>query len=166
VIVGTPDSAKVAIEDGESRTLAARLDGPHMSVTIDGLRANYVVAERDNHIWLGGSTGTAMVRQIEEVNVRVGDVHAGQTDITSPMPGSVIAVNIENGATVTAGTAIVVVEAMKMEHALRAPVDGKVELLVAPADQVKVDQVLARIVPTGESTNSTNESDEQRDEDQ
>ena len=166
LIVGTPDSAKVAIEDGEIRTLAARLDGPYMSVTIDGLRANYVVAERDNHIWLGGSTGTAMVRQIEEVNVRVGDVHAGQTDITSPMPGSVIAVNVESGATVTAGTAIVVVEAMKMEHALRAPVDGKVELLVAPADQVKVDQVLARIVPTGESNNSTNESDEQKDEDQ
>ena len=71
------------------------------------------------------------------------------------MPGSVIVVNVENGATVTAGTAIVVVEAMKMEHALRAPVDGKVELLVAPADQVKVDQVLARIVPTGETTNTT-----------
>ena len=93
-------------------------------------------------------------------------MHAGEADITSPMPGSVIAVNVESGATVTAGTAIVVVEAMKMEHALRAPVDGNVELLVAPADQVKVDQVLARIVPHRGTNNSTNESDEQKDDDQ
>jgi len=34
---------------------------------------------------------------------------------------------------------------MKMEHALAAPVDGVVELLVAPGDQVKVGQPLARI---------------------
>ena len=37
------------------------------------------------------------------------------------------------------------VEAMKMEHALTAPVDGVVELLVAVGDQVKVGQPLARI---------------------
>jgi acetyl-CoA/propionyl-CoA carboxylase biotin carboxyl carrier protein len=34
---------------------------------------------------------------------------------------------------------------MKMEHALSAPVDGAVELLVAVGDQVKVGQPLARI---------------------
>ncbi len=45
----------------------------------------------------------------------------------------------------TAGTVVVTVEAMKMEHALSAPVDGTVELLVAVGDQVKVGQTLARI---------------------
>jgi acetyl-CoA/propionyl-CoA carboxylase biotin carboxyl carrier protein len=40
---------------------------------------------------------------------------------------------------------VVTVEAMKMEHALPAPVDGVVELLVAVGDQVKVGQLLARI---------------------
>ena len=42
---------------------------------------------------------------------------------------------------------VVTVEAMKMEHALTAPVDGVVELLVAVGDQVKVGQLLARITP-------------------
>ena len=44
-----------------------------------------------------------------------------------------------------AGAVVVTVEAMKMEHALTAPVDGVVELLVAVGDQVKVGQPLARI---------------------
>jgi len=43
------------------------------------------------------------------------------------------------------GAVVVTVEAMKMEHALAAPVDGVVELLVAVGDQVKVGQPLARI---------------------
>jgi acetyl-CoA/propionyl-CoA carboxylase biotin carboxyl carrier protein len=61
------------------------------------------------------------------------------------MPGTVVAVSIEQGADVAAGTVVVTVEAMKMEHALAAPVDGVVELLVAAGDQVKVGQPLARI---------------------
>jgi acetyl-CoA/propionyl-CoA carboxylase biotin carboxyl carrier protein len=62
------------------------------------------------------------------------------------MPGSVVAIGADDGATVTAGTTVITVEAMKMEHALSAPVDGIVELLVAVGDQVKVGQPLARIV--------------------
>ena len=61
------------------------------------------------------------------------------------MPGSVVAVGVDDGATVDAGAVVVTVEAMKMEHALTAPVDGVVELLVAVGDQVKVGQPLARI---------------------
>ena len=44
---------------------------------------------------------------------------------------------------------MVAVEAMKMEHSLRSPVDRVVELLVAVGDQVKVGQVLARISAKG-----------------
>ena len=61
------------------------------------------------------------------------------------MPGAIVAVSVDDGADVEAGTVVVTVEAMKMEHALTAPVDGVVELLVAVGDQVKVGQLLARI---------------------
>ncbi|MDV7355744.1 acetyl-CoA carboxylase biotin carboxyl carrier protein subunit, partial [Rhodococcus oxybenzonivorans] len=97
--------------------------------------------------WLAGSEGTTMLREVEELSVRTGDVHAGEAEITSPMPGSVIAVGAEAGAHVTAGQTLVVVEAMKMEHSLTAPVDGVVDILVAPGDQVMVDQLLARVTP-------------------
>lgn len=46
---------------------------------------------------------------------------------------------------------MVVVEAMKMEHTLSAPIGGVVEVLVAVGDQVKVDQPLARVSPATES---------------
>ena len=52
---------------------------------------------------------------------------------------------VRRGQHVDAGAVVVTVEAMKMEHALSAPVDGVVELLVAVGDQVKVGQPLARI---------------------
>jgi acetyl-CoA/propionyl-CoA carboxylase biotin carboxyl carrier protein len=61
------------------------------------------------------------------------------------MPGSVIAVQAESGSEVAEGDVVVVVEAMKMEHSLSAPAAGQVEVLVSVGDQVKVDQVLARI---------------------
>jgi len=61
------------------------------------------------------------------------------------MPGSVIAVQTESGTEVAEGDVVVVVEAMKMEHSLSAPAAGQVEVLVSVGDQVKVDQVLARI---------------------
>ena len=61
------------------------------------------------------------------------------------MPGNVIAVQASSGDEISEGDVIVVVEAMKMEHSLPAPVSGRVEVLVSVGDQVKVDQVLARI---------------------
>ena len=66
------------------------------------------------------------------------------------MPGSVVAVGVSDGDEVTAGTVVVAVEAMKMEHSLTAPVDGVVELHVAVGDQVKVGQLLAKVTAATE----------------
>jgi acetyl-CoA/propionyl-CoA carboxylase, biotin carboxylase, biotin carboxyl carrier protein len=49
------------------------------------------------------------------------------------MPGTVVAVNVADGDHVDEGQVIVSVEAMKMEHALRAPFAGVVSDLVSPA---------------------------------
>ena len=151
-VTGRPDAATVQLEDDETRSLTASLDGSELRVTIDGCSETYRVAESDGHLWLSSPTGIAMVREVAEVNVRTGDAHAGEADLTSPMPGTVIAVGVVNGAVVTAGTTIVVVEAMKMEHALTAPVDGTVDLHVAAGEQVTVDQLLARVIPASTDT--------------
>ncbi|PBC52988.1 acetyl/propionyl-CoA carboxylase subunit alpha [Rhodococcus sp. ACS1] len=153
-ITGSPSEATAQVEDGDTLSLTAALDGSTLSVVIDGRRETYRVAQTDGHIWLAGSDGTTMLREVRELSVRTGDVHAGEAEITSPMPGSVIAVGAEAGAHVTAGQSLVVVEAMKMEHSLTAPVDGVVDILVAPGDQVMVDQLLARVTPHTDTTDT------------
>ena len=63
------------------------------------------------------------------------------------MPGVVIDVRAEAGGAVTAGDILVVLEAMKMEHYLRAPVDGIVtELRVGAGDQVTMGDLLLVLV--------------------
>jgi 3-methylcrotonyl-CoA carboxylase alpha subunit len=68
--------------------------------------------------------------------------HAGVAQIeggrlTAPMPGKVVSFAVKAGDKVSKGQALAVMEAMKMEHTIAAPVDGVVEeLLYAPGDQV------------------------------
>ncbi|OYW27593.1 MAG: methylcrotonoyl-CoA carboxylase [Caulobacter sp. 12-67-6] len=66
--------------------------------------------------------------------------------ILSPMPGRVIAVDVEEGQAVTRGQKLLTLEAMKMEHGMVAPFDGVVMMLsVKAGDQVGEGAVLARI---------------------
>ena len=80
-----------------------------------------------------------------------GHHHAHDGDIIAPMPGKVIAVDVADGDTVTAGQRLMVLEAMKMEHALTAPFDGTVtQLAVTAGAQVQVEALLAVVEPTEE----------------
>lgn len=73
---------------------------------------------------------------------------ASDGSLRAPMPGKIVAAPAAVGAVVTKGQAIVVLEAMKMEHALVAPFDGKVaEVKVTVGDQVSADSVLAVVEP-------------------
>lgn len=58
--------------------------------------------------------------------------------LVSPMPGSVIDVLVKAGDTVSKGTPLMLIEAMKMEHTIAAPADGVVkEVFFAKGDQVR-----------------------------
>lgn len=51
---------------------------------------------------------------------------AGGEKITSPMPGTILAVNVSNGVSVKKGDILFILEAMKMENEIMAPCDGTV----------------------------------------
>jgi biotin carboxyl carrier protein len=68
----------------------------------------------------------------------------GLAEITAPMPGKVVKVQIEAGATVEKGSGIVVVEAMKMQNEMKSPRAGVVvSINVKPGDTVNAGDVLA-----------------------
>jgi 3-methylcrotonyl-CoA carboxylase alpha subunit len=70
---------------------------------------------------------------------------ADESRLTAPMPGKVIAINVAAGARVAKGTALLVMEAMKMEHTIVAPADGTIdEVLFAVGDQVAEGAELVR----------------------
>jgi biotin carboxyl carrier protein len=63
------------------------------------------------------------------------------------MPGTVLAVHVQEGDAVRAGQPLVTVEAMKMEHVVSSPVDGTVgRLLVAAGQSVSLGQSLAEVI--------------------
>jgi 3-methylcrotonyl-CoA carboxylase alpha subunit len=71
------------------------------------------------------------------------DLDTGGDEVTAPMPGFVKLVTAQPGARLTKGDALLVLEAMKMEHTLRAPRDGVVAAVFAsPGDHVQNGAVL------------------------
>ncbi|MFA4893511.1 biotin carboxylase N-terminal domain-containing protein [Brevundimonas sp.] len=71
---------------------------------------------------------------------------ASDGSLRAPMPGKIVATPARAGDAVTKGQPVVVLEAMKMEHALVAPFDGVVaEVAVTVGDQVTDGTVLARV---------------------
>ncbi|HEU4432888.1 MAG TPA: acetyl-CoA carboxylase biotin carboxyl carrier protein subunit [Pyrinomonadaceae bacterium] len=70
--------------------------------------------------------------------------HHGLAEITAPMPGKVVRVQIEAGAAVEKGSGLVVVEAMKMQNEMKSPRAGVVvSINVKPGDTVNAGDVLA-----------------------
>jgi len=97
-------------------------------------------------IWLNEAGQTFAVRAY----AARGSGHAAAADgaILAPMPGKVIAVDVSEGQEVEEGQRLIVLEAMKMEHALTAPFAGTVrDLNAAPGGQVEVETQLVRIEP-------------------
>jgi biotin carboxyl carrier protein len=70
----------------------------------------------------------------------------GSGDVTAPMPGKIVSVNVEPGASVEQRTLLVVLEAMKMEHRIEAPIAGTVkDVRVTPGQLVTAGATLVTI---------------------
>ena len=71
---------------------------------------------------------------------------AGAVTVKAPMPGNILDVKVQAGASVKAGDVLVILEAMKMENEIVAPQDGTVASVnVAVGDMVEPGAVLATL---------------------
>jgi 3-methylcrotonyl-CoA carboxylase alpha subunit len=114
-------------------------DGP-ITATLGGRRvaATVVVQGERRHVFAGGR-GYALVF-VDPLGVAGAEHEEEGTGLLAPMPGKVIALLAHAGAVVEKGAPLLVLEAMKMEHQIRAPHAGVVLALHARAG----DQVVAR----------------------
>ena len=108
--------------------LALRLSGVRRSATVQkqGERVDVFVEGMHTMLCLQDPLSQALHKE------------AGQTGgLTAPMPGKIIAVHVIEGQAVRQGDALLVMEAMKMEHAVIAPLDGVVkEIFYGVGEQV------------------------------
>ncbi|KOV79254.1 biotin carboxylase N-terminal domain-containing protein [Nocardia sp. NRRL S-836] len=134
---------EVVVGAGEPVRARARRDGADLLV---GSR-RYAVARDGDVLWLGHDGASWALTEAEFLVGASGGAAASGGPVKSPMPGTVLVVRAQQGEEVTAGQALFVVEAMKMEHTVTAPVDGVLaEVNVQAGQQVALDQVLATVV--------------------
>ncbi len=134
---------EVVVGAGEPVRARARREGGDLLV---GSR-RYAMARDGDVLWLGHDGASWALTEAEFLVGASGGAAASGGPVKSPMPGTVLVVRARQGEEVTAGQALFVVEAMKMEHTVTAPVDGVLaEVNVQAGQQVALDQVLATVV--------------------
>jgi acetyl-CoA/propionyl-CoA carboxylase biotin carboxyl carrier protein len=127
-------------------TIAAYIDGVRHDVRTESGSTLVVDSYRDDAgYWLHHpSFGTWLIK---EANDRRTSTNLLSDEIVSPMPGVVIAVKVAIGDQVTVGDPLVIIEAMKMEHIVRARRPGHVvHCNVAFGENVRVGQLLLEVV--------------------
>ncbi|MER5643371.1 biotin carboxylase N-terminal domain-containing protein [Streptosporangium sp. NPDC002524] len=120
--------------------------GGDLLVTLGGTARRYAVARDGDTVWLGrdGDAWALTRRHLGDPGDRAGAGGAGDGQVRSPMPGTVLVVKASQGERVAEGQPLLIVEAMKMEHTVTAPIGGVVaELRVRAGQAVAMDAVLA-----------------------
>ena len=140
--------------DGQSALAGFRLNAPPCDVAVlyvDGtaMRVQLMAGDRTAEVHADPDGGQLIVigGRVHHVTRRPPRLqHRGEEEgsIRAPMPGRVVSVGVAARQHVVRGQALVVLEAMKMEHVLTAPFDGVVAQLPAhEGAQVQVDDLLA-----------------------
>jgi len=122
--------------DGVAHEVEGELSEDGLAAVIDGVHYSAGVLWRTNHLVLmhGQRSYDLPLENPLAVEDSSNNSSAG---LVAPMPGKIISVLAKAGDRVSRGQAIVVLEAMKMEHTLAAPSDCEIAAInVAPGDQV------------------------------
>ena len=131
--------------DGQVHELKVEPVGPGVFVAAQGTRRETFHCVRDGDVvhlfWRGRAY------RLEEETAQRRAAHRGAAGgLEAPMPGKVIAVKVAPGDTVARGDELLVVEAMKMENAVRAPSEGRVKSVAARVgDMVSPGVVLVEL---------------------
>jgi propionyl-CoA carboxylase alpha chain len=177
--VRSEDQRAVYVVEGEQHEVRYRLDPGGLRVSVDGrpLPGAVLGAARPDHVELtaGGITRQFSVHRAGDavyVDSPLGsatltevarfpepDALAAAGSLLAPMPGTIVRVAVAAGDAVGAGSPVVVLEAMKMEHVVSAPAAGIVaEVAVRVGQAVDAGAELARVEPAPAADHDPGES--------
>ncbi|HEY6333277.1 MAG TPA: acetyl-CoA carboxylase biotin carboxylase subunit [Blastocatellia bacterium] len=131
-------------QDWQGQVRVVSLSGDGLRVEIDGRQRSFRISGSAGIFFVDGGAGSFRVELISRYPESTGK--SEHESASSPMPGQVLKLLVEEGQTVSAGDPLIVLEAMKMEQTLRANIDGFVEaVLVKRGDVVGPGDDLIRI---------------------
>ncbi|MFD6698102.1 MULTISPECIES: acetyl/propionyl/methylcrotonyl-CoA carboxylase subunit alpha [unclassified Microbacterium] len=161
LVTGSGSGLSVDVDGSGPVAAASRAEGAlRRTLTIDRTTRTVAALEIGSDRVAVAHGGAVFEVAVERVS------HAGATaaesrpHLDSPMPGTVVLVHAADGAHVAEGDPVLVVEAMKMEHVLRAGVAGTVAVHVAQGDTVARGQTLAVITPDAPAAGSGTDVEE------
>ncbi|QOC21737.1 acetyl/propionyl/methylcrotonyl-CoA carboxylase subunit alpha [Wenzhouxiangella sp. AB-CW3] len=166
--LGSPATRSLDLEYGNGRHLIeARGESGRYELQLDGDNLTVDLAEVDTDTFRLTANGQSRRLQIHSADEHaleicldnhrwrltrharfeaITDAGGGDGRLVAPMPGKVLEIRTEAGAEVSEGDTLLIMEAMKMELAIKAPIDGQVDqLAVAAGDLVEADAVLLEI---------------------
>ncbi|MGH3830320.1 MAG: biotin carboxylase N-terminal domain-containing protein [Pseudonocardiaceae bacterium] len=145
---GRAAAAEVIVGEGAPVPASARWDGADLVVTLDQITRRYTCAVDGTAVWLGRDGHSWELREQPPLDAERHAERSADGTVRAPMPGTVTVVEVTEGQRVTAGARLLVLEAMKMEHVLTAPVTGVIRHLRAhPGGTVARDAPLLVVDP-------------------
>ena len=136
------DGVRASVDGERLAVTVGDVTAGRVTLTVDGVRRTVDVHRVGDTSFCDSALGATELVEAERFPEPVAEEEAGS--LHAPMPGTVVRGEVQEGAAVGAGTVVVVLEAMKMEHAVRAPQDGVVTNLHATVGQaVDTGHVLA-----------------------
>jgi propionyl-CoA carboxylase alpha chain len=114
-------------------------------IEIDGVQRAFKIVEAGDELYVHSSLGSRVIKRPPRHPAP--QAASEQASANSPMPGKVLKILVEAGQKVSAGDPLIILEAMKMEHTMRAALDGVVEaVLVNQGEVIAPGQLLVQIL--------------------
>jgi 3-methylcrotonyl-CoA carboxylase alpha subunit len=132
---------------GRETELQGHLQGDVLHLDVEGHRQRGVLARTEDGFTLYLSRGACHFREVLP-DTGEADASGADSGLVAPMNGTIVTLLVEPGARVEENTPLLVMEAMKMEHTIRAPATGTVEsFFYQPGDLVDGGAELLSFAP-------------------
>jgi propionyl-CoA carboxylase alpha chain len=141
-IAGESYEVEVFGSSGSAQVISCGPDA--IGLSLNGIQRSFRIVSVNDQFYVHSTLGSQVIRCVPRHPVRQSVSEEGAA--SSPMPGQVLKVLVGVGQRVATGDPLIILEAMKMEHTMRAAVDGVVEdILVEQGDVVGPGQALVQI---------------------
>jgi geranyl-CoA carboxylase alpha subunit len=144
-------SYQVQFGDGQHGLRVVSWSGLNLRYSFDGMQGNAVALFEGDKLYLDAD-GFSGAFEDQTLTASARAAAAGDGKLLAPMDGRIVEVRARAGQKVEKGQVLVVLEAMKMQHQIKANIAGTVEAVaVAQGDQVAGRKMLLQIAPAAEA---------------